>query len=117
MSAGFFIFIYILGSIIFGAFTSWIAGQKGRSTTTWFFLGLFFGMLAFLAVGLAPKEGENTSVYLTEILKYLKQEKSQEKYENDIPIAKKNGDTWTCSKCGTENAEANLSCKDCGTYK
>jgi hypothetical protein len=36
------------------AFTGWLAGAKGRSEVSWFFFGLLFGLIALIAVGLAP---------------------------------------------------------------
>ena len=117
MSAGLMIFMYILSCIIIAIFTAWIASQKSRSALLWFFLGFFFGFIALLAVGLAPKNGENTTGYLIEILKYLKQGKLQNENKNDIPIAKNYGNTWNCKKCGTTNGAADISCKGCGAYK
>ena len=117
MSAGLMIFMYILSCIIIAIFTAWIASQKSRSALLWFFLGFFFGFIALLAVGLAPKNGENTAGYLIEILKSLKQGKLQNENKNDIPIAQNTGSTWYCKKCGTTNNIAEISCKDCGAYK
>jgi hypothetical protein len=39
--------------VILAFFTAWIAGTKGRSEGAWFVLGLLFGIIALLAVGLA----------------------------------------------------------------
>jgi len=37
-------------------FTSWLASQKDRSGILWFFLGLFFGLVALIAVGLSDRD-------------------------------------------------------------
>jgi hypothetical protein len=35
--------------------TAWLASERGRANVPWFFLGLVFGPIAMLAVGLAPE--------------------------------------------------------------
>ena len=41
-------------------FSAWLAAIKGRSVGGWFFLGLIFGFIAFLAVGMSPKYDPHT---------------------------------------------------------
>jgi len=41
-------------TLAFAFFTGWLAKEKGRDEVTWTILGLFFGIVALLAVGLAP---------------------------------------------------------------
>lgn len=40
--------------LAWGAFTGWLADQKGRDSLAWFALGVLFGPLALLSVGMAP---------------------------------------------------------------
>lgn len=44
--------------LAWGGFTAWLADQKERDPLGWFALGLLFGPIALLAVGLAPTLGE-----------------------------------------------------------
>lgn len=50
-----FLIVFAMGS--FGAFTGWLAVQRGRQWGLWFILGLIFGPVAMLAVGFAPDLG------------------------------------------------------------
>ena len=50
----FLLFVLIVQSIIFGAFCSFIAGQKGRGKSNWFWLGFFFSILALIALIAIP---------------------------------------------------------------
>lgn len=43
--------LWFLGTALM---TAWIADQKGRNAILWFFLGLIWGIIALLSVGLAP---------------------------------------------------------------
>ncbi len=47
--------------IIFGAFCSYIAKEKGRSSGAWFALGGLFGLLAVLAIGFTPSPKDSAS--------------------------------------------------------
>ena len=59
-------FILIAGLLglaaVGGGFAAWLAAQKHRDPIGWFFLGLLFGPLALLAVGLAPRLYERPNV-------------------------------------------------------
>jgi hypothetical protein len=48
------IFTVVIFNAAMGGFSAWLASRKGYSTGAWFFLGLLFGVIAILAVGLAP---------------------------------------------------------------
>jgi hypothetical protein len=55
------VFMLVIGLVYFfitAIFTSWVASKKGYSGIAWFFLGLFFNILALLAVGFAPYNGQ-----------------------------------------------------------
>lgn len=52
-----FLVAYIIYGVIFGVFCAWVAGTKNRSRGAWFTLGLFFGIFALLALGLAGPVG------------------------------------------------------------
>jgi hypothetical protein len=43
-----------LWALTWGGFSAWLADQKGRDPLSWFGLGLLFGPVALLSVGLAP---------------------------------------------------------------
>jgi|TergutMp193P3_1026864.scaffolds.fasta_scaffold278556_1 hypothetical protein len=55
LSVGVTIFIGLLYLSSTAIFSAWLASIKGYSGKTWFFLGLFFGLIAFFAIGFAPK--------------------------------------------------------------
>jgi hypothetical protein len=46
--------IFALCGIVTGIFSGWLASAKGHDGAAWFFLGLFFGVIALLAIGFAP---------------------------------------------------------------
>ena len=43
-------FLFLAYGLIFGFFCAYLAGEKGRDGGSWFFLGLFFGILALLVL-------------------------------------------------------------------
>lgn len=45
--------------VLIGGLTSYLAKQRGRDPVSWFFLGLFFGFFALLALFLMPKKVES----------------------------------------------------------
>src|SRR5574344_2737667 len=61
-----FSLIIILQAVLVGLFCSYVAGQKNRSKTYWFWLGFFFSFLALIALAAIPslsKEGADYSLY------------------------------------------------------
>jgi MFS family permease len=46
--------LFLIPQIVAGIFTAFIARSKGRSFGGWFWLGLFFSLLALLAVAIMP---------------------------------------------------------------
>jgi len=57
---GILIFLFLIFACsVAGAFTGWVAEEKGRRGLTWFLLGFIFNILALLAVGLAPSTIES----------------------------------------------------------
>lgn len=46
---GVFVLVIVVYAMASAAFTSWVAGEKGRDSTTWAVLGFFFGALALLS--------------------------------------------------------------------
>jgi hypothetical protein len=40
--------------LVTAAFAAWLASKKGYDFAIWFFLGLFFGIISLLAIGLVP---------------------------------------------------------------
>lgn len=47
--------VILVYAVAMAFFTGWLASEKGRQIGTWAFLGLVFGIIALLAVGLAPQ--------------------------------------------------------------
>ena len=43
-----------VGMLTFGIFCAYIASQKNRDPITWFFIGLFFTLIALIAIGVLP---------------------------------------------------------------
>jgi hypothetical protein len=46
--------VLVIQGIVFGGFSAFIASQKKRSSTSWFFLGFIFSLLAILALIAVP---------------------------------------------------------------
>jgi hypothetical protein len=102
------IIFYLLANSIF---TAWLASEKERSSVLWFFLGLFFGFIALLAIGFAP----NGHTYSKINANYSKIDLSQVAPVGNFPID--NSKAWICKKCGATNPDTTDTCKDCGNYK
>ena len=49
-----------------GAFCAWLAGEKNRNGTSWFFLGFFFGWVALIALAGSPLLTEERKAELAE---------------------------------------------------
>lgn len=64
------IIMFISIQIITAFFTSWIANKKDYDNIIWFFLGLFFGSIAFFAISFAPDN--NIKDYLRRLLMFEK---------------------------------------------
>ncbi len=57
----FLIVLFLAYALIFGAFCAYLAGEKGRSGGSWFFLGLIFGILALLVLIGLPSEDRSSN--------------------------------------------------------
>lgn len=56
------LFLLVIQAVIFGFFCSYIAKEKNRDSTSWFWLGFCFSILAIFALIAVPKvEGRNSS--------------------------------------------------------
>lgn len=53
---GMLFFFSVLWGSITGGFCFWLAGEKGYIQKQWFWLGFFFGLLAFIALCAVPKK-------------------------------------------------------------
>lgn len=53
--------LLLFQAIVFGFFSSYIAGEKNRGKVGWFFLGFFFSLLALLTLIAIPK-GDQPSI-------------------------------------------------------
>ena len=51
-----FLILLLLGAFLSGAAASWLASTKGHSEAAWFVLGMLFGPISWIVVGLS---GEN----------------------------------------------------------
>lgn len=56
-----FLLLFLVYALIFGFFCGYLAGEKGRDSTAWFFLGLVFGILALLVLIGLPSEQNSSS--------------------------------------------------------
>ena len=56
-----FILLFLVYALIFGFSCAYLAGEKGRDSTAWFFLGLIFGILALLVLIGLPTEQNSSS--------------------------------------------------------
>lgn len=56
--------VIIWGSI-WGGLCAWLAGQKGRSGTSWFVLGFFFALIALIVLGFSPSVEEQSTGYVS----------------------------------------------------
>ena len=52
----FLLYVLFVTWIVVAIFTCWLAVQKRRNGLVWLILGLLCGVIAFLAVGMAPKK-------------------------------------------------------------
>ena len=95
--------LFMAGSVYFvlvcffstAFFTGWLAGKKGYGFGIWGALGFFFGFVALLTIGFAPKNNN---------------------YENYNYSEKNINTRWKCPKCNNENPSSTFQCGSCG-YK
>jgi hypothetical protein len=91
---GNFLFLAVIITILYflacPIFSAWLASKKGYSGASWFFLGLFFGMLALITIGFTPIK---TSKVKEEEIKFTREQiagaKKREEQEKDA-LKKKN---------------------------
>ncbi|MCL2175015.1 MAG: hypothetical protein FWB73_03110 [Treponema sp.] len=86
----------VLGRAFLG---SWLANEKGRSSGTWFWLCLFFGIPALIALGFSQ------DIDIRKIAHKIERANNP-----DMSV------TWKCPKCGIENPNNLYTCSGCG-YK
>jgi hypothetical protein len=82
----FYITLLLIDGLIFGFFCSFIAKQKNRDASSWFWLGFFFSFIALIALISVPKV--------------------ESKRERKLII--------TCTNCGMRLREGEKSCPNCG---
>jgi hypothetical protein len=80
--------VYCLAS---GAYSATVADAKGYSTGAWFFGGLFFGVLALIAIAGMPVRPKLNA-----------------------PPHVGTSKAWLCPECGTTNGPAYVACAKCG---
>ena len=56
-----FLILFLVYALIFGSICAYLAGEKGRSGGSWFFLGLVFGILALLVLIALPSEQRSSN--------------------------------------------------------
>ncbi|MGI9534260.1 MAG: zinc ribbon domain-containing protein [Thermodesulfobacteriota bacterium] len=97
LSMGWFLFgIYILIGLIFAALTSHTAVGKGLKPIPWFFIGLLFNALGYLAV--ITRKSEATGIIPEGFVK--------------VPLTSAPS---ICPNCGYENHPSAKNCSSCGT--
>ncbi|GAW87483.1 hypothetical protein bplSymb_SCF09103P001 [Bathymodiolus platifrons methanotrophic gill symbiont] len=82
--------VLIIQGIVFGGFCSFIASQKNRDTASWFFLGLFFSLIAVLALIAIPKDNSPDQPNLNRVCPFCAEQiKEKAKVcrfcQNDLP--------------------------------
>ena len=93
------IFLIYLTAILGQAFIGrWLANEKGRPSSTWFWLCLFFGIPALIALGFSQNKDIRKITH-----------KIEKANNPDMPI------TWVCPKCYTENQNNLSKCGGCGS--
>lgn len=101
LTDGVIIVLVIITNLVCIGFAAWLATIKGYSTGAWVLLGLFFGPLAVVSVGLAPNTNETSNSKINDInskldtiVKYYKEiedskRKAQDEIEKEIELKKK----------------------------
>lgn len=56
------VLLFGIVGILCGGTAAFIAGTKNRDCTSWFFLGLIFGVFALVAIAAVPKQEERPLV-------------------------------------------------------
>ena len=102
---------YIILWIVCGIGSAAIASSKGRSTFGWLVLGLLFGPIAVLIVGLMAKPAPDVETlrkcpFCAELI--LKEAKVCKHCGRDVEPK-----TTACPKCGTEVAIGTAWCPKC----
>jgi hypothetical protein len=86
------IIIAFIASLAFAGFSSYIADEKNRSAISWFFLGLFFNIIALIAITGLPKAQAN-------------QAPNPQIIDTNHP--------WVCPKCKSLNDAGKYFCRGC----
>lgn len=55
----------VIWGCFWGSLCAWLAGQKGRSGTSWFILGFFFAGIALIVLGFSPSVEEQSAGYVS----------------------------------------------------
>ncbi len=81
------ILIKILGGILTGALTSYIAYKRDRNPTLWFFVGLLFGWIGLLVIFFLPSQ-EDIAKYRQKIVdnERARQKRNKEQKEAQITL-------------------------------
>jgi hypothetical protein len=80
-----------------GGFCGWLAHEKGRDYTAWFFLGILFNLFALIAIAGAPilmGQGKNI-------------------VSNEKHLVPTEGNPWTCPNCKKTNPPNKYACEHC----
>jgi predicted RNA-binding Zn-ribbon protein involved in translation (DUF1610 family) len=94
LGVGVYVAIGIVYFFATAIFTSWLASVKGYSSGVWFILGLFFSLVALLALGFSPNKINNNS------------NKNISEHDDNVK--------WKCPKCDNYNPNNTFSCEKCG---
>lgn len=88
-----------------GVFASYIAFEKGRNPYSWFFIGLFFGVFALIAIAAIPTLVNSSRFYSRNYIGNSKDKPSL------------SFQSWECSNCHQINGFAIEVCSSCGVKK
>lgn len=104
--------ILLAQGIVFGAFCAYIAGEKGRSTRNWFWLGFFFSLVALISIGTVPAiRPQSTGGGTGAIPGTPDFTASISRTTSSKTVAPS---SWTCGQCGNLNPPDIQTCAKCG---
>jgi len=93
------IFIFLINNLGNAFLGRWLAAEKHRDSTAWFWICLFLGIPALLVLGLSQ------TIDIRKIAHRI-----NESITPDMSV------TWECPRCSIKNPNNLYTCKECG-YK
>ena len=99
--------LFLVYALIFGFFCAYLAGEKGRSGGSWFFLGLVFGILALLVLIGLPSEQRSSNEPVRASTRSTRTSEAGEEPGQEDP------DFRLCPHCIQEVHELATACPHC----